>query len=457
MRVDEQLTRITEQDEPESFIGRIVEFHARRYRIVEILGQGMEKIVFGLEDLADGSRERVFKIYRQRMDEAFKAQLEGVYQKLRDIGMPTADTEFHFIGDWLVEFEQRAAMVIHAGAEEAWQHIDPVYEECGKAAQRLDAGDNRGAWRIVEQALESHPMQPDLLYLGTLAWCRQGDVAEAGRLASQWVETGDEADQLADMMTAMLQTGAPRFAFALGTEGVSTVDNGLTIRRLMCDLAIDHFGSVPTAMEAREKLVSAGATAETLAEVDERIKDLAGLSSQLRQFTDPGVPGAREFAERAITEWPYEVNVNRLVGFTRYRAEQWAECISPLTLASSYDRYDPDIVAALGFAHLRVGAADKAHEWWGFWARILTDAARRILDEIAAPGPGRIEVEESHEAYVVMRRDIAVGMTGVIRDALVRLRVGGVSGQDCRQLLHELDELEPLLRQIPDLGPQIPD
>lgn len=455
--MDQQLTRITEHDEPESFIGKVVEFHARRYRIVEILGQGMEKIVFGLEDLADESRERVLKIYRQRMDEAFKVQREGVYQQLRDIGMPTADTEFHFIGDWLVEFEQRFELVFHAGAEEAWEHVDPVYEQCGKAAERLDAGDNRGAWRIVEQALASHPMQPDLLYLGVLAWCRQGDVTEAGHLASQWVETGDDADQLGQMVIALLQAGAPRFAFALGVEGVDAVREGLKVRGLLCDLAIDHFGSVPRAMEAREELVSAGATTDVLAEVDKRIEELAELSSQLREFADPGAPGAHEFAERAITEWPYAVHVNRLLGFTRYRAGQWATCIDPLTLASTYERYDPDIAVTLGLAHLRAGEAEKAHNWWGFWARILVDAARRLLEELEAPGPRRIEVKAPHEAYVMLRRDIAVGMAGVVRDALPQLRSGGVSRRSCRQLGSELDELEHMLRRIPDLGPEIPD
>lgn len=455
--MDEPLTRITEHDDPASFVGRTVTFHERRYRITEIIAEGMEKIVFALADVVDGSHERVLKVYRQRMDAAFLAQREHAYRILREHGVPTTDVEFHHIGDWLVEFERRYAGALHLGAEAAWARRDPAYEDCRQAARRLDAGDHDGAWRIVERGLDSHPLQPDLLFLGVLARCGQGETVEAAGLVSQWLSTGDDEDHLVRMVLVLLESGAPRLARALYHEGIPLVHNGLKAHRLRCDLESGNFGDLAAARAAREQYAAAGAAPGDLAEVDDKLGELARLTGALDRFGDPGGQAALAFAEQAIVDWPYHAQLNRLLGFARYRAGQHAECIGPLTIASTYEQRDADVAVTLGLAHLRSGEADKAAEWWGFWARLLTDGTRRLLAEIAVPGPGRIEVEAPEEAYVLLRRDMAIAVVGLVRSSLPGLRDGGVPRGACRELSRELDELESLLRDIPDLGARIDD
>jgi hypothetical protein len=436
--VDELLTEITEQDRPESFTGRVVEINARRYRILELLGEGKEKIVFALEDLRDGTQDRVLGIYRQRKDAAFLAGKKEAYDTLTKMGIQMLDTEFHFIGRWLVEFMARGVAAFHIGALKAQQAMDPAYDKVNQAADLLDAGACDEAWEVVDAALDTHPMHPDLLCLGVMALSRSGDKTVAGDLAEQWLETGSDARQLIAIVEHLMATGTPGFARALGYEGVKVADDKLRVWDFLCGLEIDYFGEPDRAQQARDELAAAGAGADRLAEIDTRVKKLRWVIHLLDRCQALGQKDSHDMAVAAIKQWPYMARVNQQLGFAKFHAHEWDACIDPLTVAVAYTPDDPDTVFALGRAYLSVGEAAAAHQWWRYWTQLMTSAADRIVEQCEQPGRTRIEADGPAEMYVLVRRPFAVGLSKTIRE-------------DMPELGPDLDLLADLLRRLPDV------
>jgi hypothetical protein len=144
------------------------------------------------------------------------------------------------------------------------------------------------------------------------------------------------------------------------------------------------------------------------------------------------------------------MHVNRLLGFARWRAKQWAMSIGPLQVAFNYEPRDPEVIFVLGLAYLHDGQAEKAHRCLRYWARLHSEGAQRLAKELRAPRPPRVEVE-AHEAYLVLRGDAVAERVQVLRGAVSLMRSAGVSRRSCRQLSQELDKLEESIRQLPEL------
>jgi tetratricopeptide (TPR) repeat protein len=439
--VDELLTEITEQDRPETFLGRVVELNTRRYRLVSILGEGMEKIAFALEDLQDGSQDRVLGVYRQRKDAAFLAGKRETYDTLKKLGIATLDPEFHFIGGWLVEFMPRGVATIHLGAIRAHEAMDPAYDKADQAAKLIQAGAHDKAWEILDAALDTHPMHPDLLYLGVLALAGSGDKVAAADLARQWLETGSHAGHLVTMAEHLIAANVPRLARAMCYEGVSVADDKIRVWEYLCGLEIDYFGEPDRAQEARDQLAAAGADAERLAEIDTRVKRLRHVIGLLDRCEALGQEDSHDMAMAAIKQWPYLLRVNHQLGFAKFRRHEWAACIGPLSIASAYEPRDPDTVFALGRAHLGVGEPEEARTWWKYWTVLMTKAAERIIEQCVPGRSGEIELDGPAELYLMARRLFAFGLITPIRE-------------DMPELGPDLDHLHELLSRLPEVRPE---
>ncbi|WP_067667109.1 tetratricopeptide repeat protein [Nocardia miyunensis] len=374
--MNEQLTTITERDRPESFIGRVVEINSLRYRIGPIIGEGVEKIVFELEDLEDGGRERVLKVHRKRSDAAYLDQLREINDVMagieRDMGLRVIVRELHFLGDWPVELQTRifgvefghAGLRLRSGSsqvDEAFRQIEEdrsslVRAAFRRAVDRFNIFDYEATLQIVEPVLETHPMHPDLLFVSVMATARMGHSVRAGQLANQWLETGSNPDHLVHMVKALM--GTPNTAITWCYKAVRVVDDTLKVWELLCELEITRFGRVEPAERARAEFASAGAAPDVLAGIDAQLERLRAVSALLEHFNDPAAMDTLEFAEAARTMWPYHVGVNRLLGLSRYSAEQWQACIDPLRMVYLYEPHDPEIVFALGSALHHQGRID---------------------------------------------------------------------------------------------------
>lgn len=388
--MDQQL-RVTDTSDPESFVGKTIDFNGHTYLITSIIGMGVHKIVYLLKDPRKGKTPFVLKIYRQRIPKERVAELREIVARLRtaDVNLPETCETF-YINGWPVEVQTYLGKTFHftfSPTGSFWHAMSRQDERVSKIADLYRDRKPEAVVRKCKQYLRDSPLKPEFLAFMGAAQLAIGNIAAASDALTLAIQVEpDNGGYYAILALARMADGEAIEARMYAHKGVELAPEDSTTWEAMFTVEL-AYGHIQTARHCLRKM----------RKMDLSRKNVAIFSSMLKEKTEGVRRGERGF-QRAYDYWhngqvekalkvvsqvtvdaPYHIGSWLLYGVIAIEQGHSAHAVDVLSHGLALEPANPDVQFYLGQAYLSSGNRKASSVLHNMWLDRYLDAITHIL------------------------------------------------------------------------------